>query len=50
MEQESRLILFVDVRDLEEIVNCLPEGDPAIIIKSKIEELRRDFLGMRRKL
>ena len=47
---ESRLILFVDVSDLEEIVNCLERGDPAVIIRSKIEELRRYFLGMRRKL
>lgn len=40
IEEETRLILFIDQKDLGEMVKYRKEdGDPALVIKGKIEEL-----------
>ena len=39
IEKEERLILFLDEKDLEEMVQCKAKGDPASVLKEKIEDL-----------
>jgi len=40
IEKEERLILFINTDDLEKMVECKADGgDPASVLKKKIEEL-----------
>jgi len=47
MGEESRLMLFLDLKDLQIIVNCLEKGNPAEVIKNKREDLSHSFIGRR---